>query len=380
MPFLNLSVMLAGVALANQTGNVPAVPEEVVGQFIHMANPPAGGDAFKQGQDALNAPAMFSGAADWERAMAALLGREHVIEMDADYADNDVNKANYKDRVAPNFGCYDTALPGSPKWPDFKCDNFKDWNHADQFKLSFVTVGGNGKDGKSFTVPTSCANPVEQQWFDPKNPTKCITGNDNGAWSTKILDEYYLNRHSGVDFTAEFKKNGFNAIMFDIEEVHQADGTPITRGDQMDEVIAKFESVFQKAADAGILVAITTSWCGPFGLNGVPDMKLKLVKSWAADDNVHMLVPQMYSQGNEGFNPACTAASCPSDTCPASAWKAMFNNDKQAIVPAIGKAGEWPQWKNWLSQMEVEHRAKGYFQWLQPASFDMFKKASMLLI
>jgi len=305
-------------------------------------------------------------------------------EMDKDYADNDVDKKDYKKRVGPNFGCYGTTLPGFKKWPDFKCDSFKDWNHADQFKLSFVTVGGNGKDGKSFTIPktngAACANPVQQQWFDPANPTKCITGNDNGAWSTQILDEYYLKRHSGVDFTAEFKKNGFNAIMFDIEVVKQADGSAITTDAQMDEAIAKFQAVFKMAADAGILVAITTSWCGPFGLNGAPAMKLKLVKSWAADENVHMLVPQMYTSGNEGFNPACTKESCPSKTCDASAWKAMFGNDKQAIVPAIGKASEWAQWKNWLSQMEVEDRAKGYFQWLQPTSFDMFKKATTLLV
>jgi len=259
-------------------------------------------------------------------------------------------------------------------------------------------------------------NPVEQGW-DPKGTDTCVEGKDFGKWSVDILDEYFLNRHSQKKFTEFFKPNGFNGIMFDIEEIligvcnsgskpegSQPDGTPCpqdkfcglcpssdsscvpprcvpTKGG-LDAVISKFKEVFKMAAHAGLLVAIAPSWCGPYHNSHAQHEIFR--KAFAADNNVHMWVPQLYELGNETFEHwntpprQCTAEVCYG--CTASFWKEMFSNPNQAIAVAIPKSGQYSKWKGWLNQMDpsLGNRVKGYFQWLQP-SYAEYEKARVLL-
>jgi hypothetical protein len=160
--------------------------------------------------------------------------------------------------------------------------------------------------------------------------------------------------------------------MFDIEKIDPP----------FDDAIAKFKDVFRMAAEADILVAVTTSWCGPFH-NSFAE-KEKVRTAFAADDNVHMWVPQFYQSGTERFDHwQCTATDCPGiekDACPAASWEQMFKNPKQYIVPAIPRSSQWPQWKGWLKSLDptLEPRVKGYFQWLQPSYAD-YKKERVLL-
>jgi hypothetical protein len=345
------------------------VPATIQGQFVHASNDAWNGDDFNGAK--LNAPAVFMGVSDWERAMASLLGREHIQTFDPQYFDQGVDVQG-AGRPDPWQACYNTKLPGHTGWKEWKCDNFGEWNHADDFKLKFVTVGGNGDQGHKWTVPKGCSGAQEQPYFDPKHPENCITASDLGNWSAQILDDYYLKRHSEVDFTVEFKNNGFNAIMFDIEKIDPP----------FDAAITNFKAVFEKAAKAGILVAVTTSWCGPFH-NTFPE-KEKLRKAFAADDNVHMWVPQFYERGNETFDHwKCIPTDCPHselNSCPAASWKEMFSNPKQYIAPAIPTSSQWPQWQGWLKSLDptLEPRVKGYFQWLQPSYAD-YKKERVLL-
>jgi len=116
---------------------------------------------------------------------------------------------------------------------------------------------------------------------DKLQGTKWISlggGNANGRFSASSLDDI----NTAID-NGDFKD--YSGIVFDVEE-----------GDAG--LAAKFESSFQKARTAGLIVLVTVSHSAPYGFSDGAD----LMRAFLSSSSIGFISPQLYTTGSETRN------------------------------------------------------------------------------
>lgn len=169
-------------------------------------------------------------------------------------------------------------------------------------------------------------------------------GNSAGTMSADILDQITTNM--GL-----IPKANYTAIIFDVEEV---DGAAAT-------VVPKFQAAFKAAKAAGLTVAVTTSHSAPYQ-TATPQDAVDIVKAWAADSNIDILSPQLYSSGSEGAPEFAETSSCKDAGC---VWE-LYKPYKGVFAPSIVSADQYAQVKSFFSS-NYSITCGGYFEWKQRA-------------
>jgi hypothetical protein len=137
-----------------------------------------------------------------------------------------------------------------------------------------------------------------EKWIDAGG------GNGNGRWSEDWLGKWEQTIKNG-------SLSGWDGIVFDIEECSGSGLAP------------SFESAFRAAKEANLKVLVTVSHSAPYGC-GDPDV---LMKAFFANDDVDILSPQLYTNGNEA-QPSFDAGNMVS-------WD-DWSTSKGRFVPSIG--------------------------------------------
>lgn len=139
---------------------------------------------------------------------------------------------------------------------------------------------------------------VGDKWIDAGG------GNANGRWGADWLSKWETQIKNG-DLSA------WDGIVFDIEECSAAG------------LADNFASAFRAAKEAGMSVLVTVSHSAPYGC-GDPDV---LMKAFFQNDDVDILSPQLYTNGNEA-QPSFDAGNMVS-------WD-DWSSSKGRFVPSIG--------------------------------------------
>lgn len=137
-----------------------------------------------------------------------------------------------------------------------------------------------------------------EKWIDAGG------GNANGRWSADALSAWEQTIKNG-------DLSSWDGIVFDIEECSSSGLAP------------NFESAFRTAKEANMKVLVTVSHSAPYGC-GDPDV---LMKAFFANDDVDILSPQLYTNGNEA-QPSFDAGNMVS-------WD-DWSSSKGRFVPSIG--------------------------------------------
>ena len=111
--------------------------------------------------------------------------------------------------------------------------------------------------------------------------------------------------------------------MFDAEHIVGSSST----------MIPLFASAFQTAKSLGLTVAITVSHSAPY-ITDTPADGTAFVTAWAADTNIDIISPQVYSSGTESSPDFAETNNCKAAGC---LWT-LYQNSKPKFVPSIVEA------------------------------------------
>jgi len=112
--------------------------------------------------------------------------------------------------------------------------------------------------------------------------TKYLTvggGDMKGQMTADVLKKYAV---SGQ----KIKNAGYDAVMFDLEEIKG----PHTM------MIPLFAAAFAAIKKAGLGVAVTVSKCAPYQAD-TPIDSLEYIKAWLKDENIDFMSPELYTTG-----------------------------------------------------------------------------------
>jgi len=166
-------------------------------------------------------------------------------------------------------------------------------------------------------------------------------GNSAGTFTAAALQGIISN-------AALIKQAGYAAVMYDVEEVSGSSS----------KMIPLFRESFAALKHEGLIVAITTSHSAPYQCD-TPEDAVAFVKSWAADANLDIISPQLYSSGRESAPEFAETNSCKDAGC---TWD-LYKGSKAAIVPSLVEAGHYAATKAFFANMSIS--LKGYYQWAQ---------------
>ena len=139
----------------------------------------------------------------------------------------------------------------------------------------------------------------------------------------------------------------YTGVVFDVEQVAGSASV----------IVPAFQKTFAAAKRVGLKVAVTTSHSAPYQVDS-PDVAPALVKSWAADANVDILSPQLYSSGTEAAPQFATTSSCPECT-----WE-LYKDFKGQFAPSIVGPEQLDAVATFFSS-NFSIGVQGYFQWRQ---------------
>lgn len=180
--------------------------------------------------------------------------------------------------------------------------------------------------------------------------TKYITlggGNSAGTFDEASLHSIADQIHAVIDA-------GYEGVMFDVEEV---DG-PSSR------LVPAFATAFDACKRAGLYVAVTTSHSAPYQTD-TPADAVALVKAWAADKNIDILSPQLYSSGQESAPEFAETNSCKDAGC---TWE-LYKTTQAKFAPSIVAASQFDAVKQFFqNNSTLSISVDGFFQWAQTKS------------
>jgi len=145
---------------------------------------------------------------------------------------------------------------------------------------------------------------------------------------------------------SQIKAAGYDAVMYDVEEVSGSSTT----------MIPLFAQSFAALKEAGVIVAVTTSHSAPYQCDSAADA-VAFVKAWVADVNVDVLSPQLYSSGQEGAPEFAETNSCKDAGC---TWD-LYKGSKAVVAPSIVDSTQYAAVKAWFSS-NLGITTRGYFQ------------------
>ena len=141
----------------------------------------------------------------------------------------------------------------------------------------------------------------------------------------------------------------YSGVVFDVEIVQGSSA----------ETIPLFAKAFEVCKGLGLTVVVTTSHSAPY-MTDTPQDAVEIVKAWAADDNVDMLSPQLYSSGMEGSPEFAESNNCKEAGC---TWE-LYQNSKAKFVPSIVTYSHYPAVQEYFSS-KYNITNHGFIQWAQ---------------
>lgn len=166
-------------------------------------------------------------------------------------------------------------------------------------------------------------------------------GNSAGEFTAAAL--------SSITSHAALIKQNYSAVMFDVEEVVGPSST----------MMPLFAESFAALKKEGLIVGVTTSHSAPYACDSPADA-VAFTKAWAADGNIDILSPQLYSSGSEGSPEFAETNSCKDAGC---TWD-LYKGAKAVIAPSIVDSTQYAAVKSYFSS-NLGITTKGYFQWAQ---------------
>ena len=136
--------------------------------------------------------------------------------------------------------------------------------------------------------------------------------------------------------------------MFDAEEISGSAAT----------MVPLFASAFAACKAASLSVGVTVSHSAPYKTDS-PEDAVALIKAWAADENLDILSPQLYSSGSESAPQFDETNSCKEAGC---TWE-LYVGAKAAFAPSIVDPTQLPAVEAFFKPLGI--RTAGYFQWKQ---------------
>lgn len=138
--------------------------------------------------------------------------------------------------------------------------------------------------------------------------------------------------------------------MFDAEEVVGAAA----------DVVPAFAAAFKACKAASLKVGVTISHSAPYQTDS-PAVAVALVRAWAADPNIDILSPQLYSSGQEPAPQFDETASCKDAGC---TWD-LYKGAKAAFAPSIVDGAQLAAVQAYFAAAPYSIQTVGYFQWKQ---------------
>ena len=180
----------------------------------------------------------------------------------------------------------------------------------------------------------------------PAGVTPYITlggGNSAGVFDVAAL--------AAIDDTAAQKilAANYSGVVFDVEEVSGS----------ADEIVPAFSAAFAACKAAGLTVVVTTSHSAPYACDSTSDA-IAFVKAWAADENIDVLSPQLYSSGSEGAPEFAETSSCADAGC---TWD-LYVGAHAAFVPSIVVDTQYDEVTSWF-ESNYGIATAGFIQWAQ---------------
>lgn len=219
---------------------------------------------------------------------------------------------------------------------------------------------GSGSQGPSganaacaFTGLIDVQNAIDQYADDaswccpPLHGMKFLTlggGNAAGTFTASALNNIIRD----VD---KIRASGYPAVMLDVEEV---DGPSST-------MVPLFVKTTAALKQAGLIVGITTSHSAPYQCDSAADA-VAITQAWAADENIDILSPQLYSSGRESEPEFAETNSCKDAGC---TWD-LYGGAKAMFVPSIVAETQYSSVKSWFAQNHGID-VNGFFEWQQRA-------------
>ena len=148
--------------------------------------------------------------------------------------------------------------------------------------------------------------------------------------------------------TSAIIRANYSGVMFDVEEVVGPAET----------MVPLFAKAFAACKAAGLAVGVTTSHSAPYQTDAPADA-VALVKAWAADTNIDILSPQLYSSGSEAAPDFDETASCKDAGC---TWE-LYVGAKAAFAPSIVESSQLDAVTAYFSARKIQ--TVGYFEWKQ---------------
>lgn len=123
-------------------------------------------------------------------------------------------------------------------------------------------------------------------------------------------------------------------------------------------MVPLFAKAFEACKAANLSVGVTVSHSAPYQTD-TPTDAVALVKAWAADPNIDILSPQLYSSGSEPAPEFDATNSCKEAGC---TWQ-LYVGSKAAFAPSIVDPSHLAAVKQFFAPLGIT--PAGYFQWKQ---------------
>jgi hypothetical protein len=166
-------------------------------------------------------------------------------------------------------------------------------------------------------------------------------GNSAGSFTQAALEA--ITKDVG-----KINRSQYEAVMFDVEEVHGPSAS----------LVPAFASAFAACRAQGLRVGVTTSHSAPYATD-TPADAVAFVKAWAADPNIDILSPQLYSSGSEGAPEFAETDSCKDAGC---SW-GLYKGSKARFAPSIVGPEQYEEVVSHFAALGIT--ASGYFEWRQ---------------
>ena len=192
-------------------------------------------------------------------------------------------------RSKPSPDPYHPPEPGPPPTPPEVTKGYYSWNWG---------TGSKGPEGANVGVAFTGHADV------PSAVSYYVMG---AAWCCPNLVNSYLGKpyitigggndfgNFTVDALVDITNNldmitpHYSGIIFDIEIANGADSGAL---------VSAFQYTFQAVKDKDLVVGLTVPHSAPFETD-TPLIAVDLVTSWAQDENIDFISPQLYTVGNE---------------------------------------------------------------------------------
>ena len=177
--------------------------------------------------------------------------------------------------------------------------------------------------------------------------TKYLTvggGDMSGQITAEALKKYAI---SGQ----KIKNAGYEAVMFDIEEIKGSHTM----------MIPLFAQAFAAIKKAGLGVGVTVSKCAPYQAD-TPIDSVEFIKAWVKDENIDFMSPQLYTTGYEPEPLFIETSFCKEAGCTWDLWR----NAVPKVVPSIVGQEQYETVKEWFAK-NYDIETAGFFEWKQRA-------------